>query len=49
MSFNIRLLDNLDYDDVEPTLGDYINGLLNEFVASKTCRAYVKKYPEGGW
>ncbi len=48
MSFNIRQLDNLDYDDVEPILPDYINAALDEFVTSKVGKAHVKAYPEGG-
>ncbi|MEL7331018.1 MAG: hypothetical protein AAFN12_02155, partial [Cyanobacteria bacterium J06560_2] len=48
MSFNIRQLDKLDYDDVEPILPDYINAVIDEFVVSKVGKAYVKAYPEGG-
>ncbi|MEO0886515.1 MAG: hypothetical protein AAFY54_11340, partial [Cyanobacteria bacterium J06648_10] len=48
MPFNIRQLDKLDYDDVEPILPDYIDAALDEFVTSKVGQAYVKKHPEGG-
>ncbi|MEL7069876.1 MAG: hypothetical protein AAGN15_14650 [Cyanobacteria bacterium J06581_3] len=48
MSFKIRQLDKLDYDDVEPILPDYIDAALDEFVTSKVGQAYVKKHPEGG-
>lgn len=48
MSFNIRQLDKLDYDDVEPILPAYINAALDEFVTSKVGAAYVEANPEGG-
>lgn len=34
MSFNIRQLDNLSYDDAEPLLEDYITKLVTEFLNS---------------
>ena len=48
MSFNIRQLDKLDYDDVEPILPAYIDAILDEFVTSKVGQVYVKGHPEGG-
>jgi hypothetical protein len=48
MAFNIHQLDNLDYDDVEPLLEDYIYGALEAFANSQTGKAYVKQNPEGG-
>ena len=48
MPFNIRQLDNLSYDDVEPLLDDYISGALEEFANSPEGEAHIKSYPEGG-
>ncbi|MGG6242466.1 IS1096 element passenger TnpR family protein [Nodosilinea sp. AN01ver1] len=48
MAFNIRQLDNLDYDDAEPLLEDHIYGALEAFANSKTGKAYIKRNPEGG-
>lgn len=48
MPFNIRQLDNLSYDDVEPILDDYISGALEEFANSPEGEAHIKSYPEGG-
>ena len=49
MVFNIYQLDNLDYDDAEPLLEDYIEDALQAFVKSKTGKAHTKKYVEGGF
>lgn len=49
MAFDIRLLDTLSYDEAEPLLGDYINGLLKQFVASEIGQAYVETHTEGGY
>lgn len=48
MAFNIHQLDNLDYDDVEPLLEDYIYGALEAFAESKIGKVHVKQNPEGG-
>lgn len=48
MAFNLRLLDNLDYDDVEPLLEDYIHAALDDFANSKIGKAHIKHNPEGG-
>ncbi len=48
MPFNISQLDNLSYDEVEPILNDYINGVIEQFVNSPEGKAYLKNYPEGG-
>jgi hypothetical protein len=49
MAFNIYQLDNLDYDDVEPLLDDYIQDVINEFVDSKAGQAHIEKFPQGGF
>jgi hypothetical protein len=48
MTFSIHQLDNLDYDDAEPLLDDYISGALETFVESAAGRKHCKRYPEGG-
>ena len=48
MTFPIRQLDNLDYDEVEPLLEDYISGVIQSFVDSETGQEYIKTHPEGG-
>ncbi len=49
MTFNIRQLDNLDYDDIEPILDGYIEGAIQAFVDSEVGQAYVKTHPQGGY
>ncbi|ABW30968.1 IS1096 element passenger TnpR family protein [Acaryochloris marina] len=49
MTFNIRQLDGLDYDEAEPLFDDYINGLINEFIQSDVGIAHTQTYPEGGF
>jgi hypothetical protein len=49
MTFNIRQLDNLTYEEVEPILEDYINGLLQEFVQSPEGEAYKETHSQGGY
>jgi hypothetical protein len=48
MTFNIRQLDNLDYDDIEPILTDYIHGAIQAFVDSDVGQEYVETHPRGG-
>ena len=48
MSFDIRQLDKLSYDEAEPILEDYIMDAIDQFVASKVGQRYVEKHPEGG-
>jgi hypothetical protein len=48
MIFNIRQLDNLDYDDIEPILDDYIHGAIQAFVDSEVGQQYVETHTEGG-
>ncbi|MGD1897652.1 MAG: hypothetical protein ACFB16_11955 [Phormidesmis sp.] len=48
MSFNIRQLDNLSYDDVEPLLESYIVELINLFAVSEIGQAHIENYPDGG-
>lgn len=49
MTFNLRQLDNLTYDEVEPILDAYINGAIEEFVNSPEGEAHIKDYPNGGY
>lgn len=49
MALNLRQLDALSYDDVEPILDDYIKGAIDEFVNSPEGEAHVKDYPNGGY
>ena len=49
MPFDIRQLDGLTYDDVEPLLENYIITVMNAFLASEIGDAHAKKYPEGGF
>lgn len=49
MTFDIRQLDGLDYDEVEPLLEDYIIDVINEFLGSEIGDTHAKKYPEGGF
>jgi hypothetical protein len=49
MVFDIRVLDNLSYDEVEPLLEDYIEDAIDQFVESETGRAHVEAYPTGGY
>ncbi|NEQ51647.1 MAG: hypothetical protein F6K11_16160, partial [Leptolyngbya sp. SIO3F4] len=48
MVFNIRQLDKLSYDDVEPLLEDYIHNAIEEFVDSEVGQEHIKTHPEGG-
>ena len=48
MSFNIHQLDHLTYDEAEPLLDDYIEGVLSAFVNSTEGQAYVQEHEEGG-
>jgi hypothetical protein len=48
MVFDIRLLDNLSYDEVEPLLDDYIEDAIAEFVESAAGQTHIRAYPEGG-
>jgi hypothetical protein len=48
MTFNIRQLDNLDYDDIEPILENYIHGAIQAFVDSEVGQEYVETHPQGG-
>ena len=48
MAFNIRQLDNLSYDDVEPLLESYIVELINLFAVSEIGQAHIENYPDGG-
>lgn len=49
MAFNLRQLDNLSYDEVEPILDAYINNAIQEFVNSPEGEAHTKNYPNGGY
>ncbi|MBE9140953.1 hypothetical protein IQ254_27770 [Nodosilinea sp. LEGE 07088] len=48
MAFKIHQLDNLDYDDAEPLLEDYIYRALEDFANSKAGKAHIKLNPEAG-
>ncbi len=48
MAFLIHQLDNLDYDEVEPLLEDYIHGAIADFVDSPIGQACVERNPMGG-
>lgn len=48
MVFDIHQLDNLDDDDAEPLLEDYIDSALEAFANSKTGKAHIEQNPEGG-
>ena len=48
MTFDIYLLDKLDYDDAEPLLDDYIEDALEAFVHSRAGKAHIKSHPQGG-
>jgi hypothetical protein len=50
MTFNLHQLDLLSYDDVDPILNDYIDGVTDAFVNSPEGTAHLENYPEGlGW
>jgi hypothetical protein len=50
MSFDIRRLDNLDYDDIEPIFDEYIRGAIEAFADSPEGEAYAETHDElGGW
>jgi hypothetical protein len=50
MAFNIRQLDNLDYDEAESLLEDYITGVVEEYINSPEGEAYFQERQEGcGW
>ena len=43
MTFNLRQLDRLSYDDVEPIMYDYIEEITQLFIASPEGQAYESK------
>lgn len=49
MTFDIRQLDGLDYDEAEPLLDDYINSVIHEFIESSVGKAHTQAYPTGGF
>lgn len=49
MTFDIRQLDGLDYDEVEPLLEDYIIDVINEFLETEIGNTHATQYPEGGF
>jgi hypothetical protein len=50
MPFDINQLNNLDYDEAEPLLADYIDGVVEQFAKSLEGEAYAQEHPEfGGW
>ena len=48
MTFDIRLLDNLSYDDAEPLLAQYIDDGIQAFADSEAGQAHIEKHPVGG-
>lgn len=48
MTFNIHLLDDLSYDDVEPLLAKYTDDVIQEFANSTVGQAHLEKHPVGG-
>lgn len=49
MTFDIRQLDGLDYDEAEPLFDNYINDLIREFIQSDVGTAHTQAYPTGGF
>lgn len=49
MAFDIRQLDKLSYDDVEPLLEAYIHSAIQQFVNSDIGQEYVNTHPDGGF
>ncbi|MEM8639946.1 MAG: plasmid pRiA4b ORF-3 family protein [Cyanobacteria bacterium P01_G01_bin.54] len=51
MTYNIRLLDNLSFDEVEPLLEQYIIDTVNHFIRSDRGQAYLQRqqYEAGYW
>jgi hypothetical protein len=50
MTFDIHQLDNLDYDEAEPILDAYQDGIIEEFANSPEGQVYLETHPEiGGW
>ncbi|MEO1134596.1 MAG: hypothetical protein AAFX40_18090, partial [Cyanobacteria bacterium J06639_1] len=48
MTFNIRQLDTLTYDEVEPIFDEYITHVVEEFLASEIGQTYAAQHPEAG-
>ena len=48
MAFDIHRLDNLDFDDAEPLLEDYIISAIEAFAESTIGKEYTKQHPVGG-
>ena len=50
MTFDIHQLDNLEYEDAEPLIEDYIQEVVQQFAMSPEGQAYAEDYPDlGGW
>jgi hypothetical protein len=50
MSFDINQLNNIDYEEAESVLYDYLNDLVKQFVQSPEGKAYIQVNPEfGSW
>jgi len=50
MLFDINQLNNLDYDEAEPLLSDYIKGVVDQFAKSPEGEAYAQDHPDlGNW
>ena len=48
MSFNIYQLEDLDYDQAEALLDDYIEDAIIEFAESDFAQPYIEKHQQGG-
>jgi hypothetical protein len=50
MSFDINQLNNLDYEEAESLLPDYLDGVVEQFGQSPEGEAYAQEHPEfGSW
>lgn len=49
MTFDIYLLDKLEYDDAEPLIENYVNDTIRQFIKSRAGQAHIQKYPQGGF
>lgn len=50
MTFDIRQLDTLTYDEAEPLFDNYIEGAIEQFANAPEGQAYLEAHPEGiGW
>jgi len=48
MPFDINQLNNLDYDEAEPIVSEYIDDLVEQFAKSAEGEAYAQEHPDFG-